>query len=248
MTITSALSAQLLPLADLPAVRAHAGAAPTGPTRNTQYAAPTGTAGCACGQNPCRCDLLSQTASIADRVELSPQATAARELTDEEQAQIRELKQRDQEVRQHEAAHLAAAGSYARGGASYEYETGPDGKRYAVGGEVQIDTSPVPGDPDATIRKMQTVRQAALAPHNPSAQDRRVAAQAQATINKARGEKARKQDRTDEPANTPGRAENASANTVEPPFARSAGGSPAAAYDVARLDARAARGALDLLA
>ena len=31
-------------------------------------------------------------------------------------------------------AHLSAAGAYAHGGASYEYELGPDGKRYAVGG------------------------------------------------------------------------------------------------------------------
>ncbi len=40
------------------------------------------------------------------------------------------------------------------------------------------DTSPVPGDAEATIRKAQTIRAAALAPANPSAQDRAVAAAA----------------------------------------------------------------------
>ena len=58
------------------------------------------------------------------------------ELTDEEKAEVDELKDRDREVRQHEQAHMAAAGPYAKGGPSYEYTRGPDGKRHAVGGEV----------------------------------------------------------------------------------------------------------------
>ena len=110
------------------------------------------------------------------------------ELTDEEQAQVDELQQTDREVRAHEQAHLAAAGGNATGGASFEYKTGPDGKRYAVAGEVQIDVSTVPDDPDATIRKMEQVRAAALAPADPSAQDRSVAAQALQAIQEARSE------------------------------------------------------------
>ena len=89
-----------------------------------------------------------------------------------------ELRARDTEVRQHERAHLAAAGSLARGGAQLDFVTGPDGRQYAVGGEVSLDTSPVPNDPEATIQKAQTVRRAALAPAQPSSQDQRVAAQA----------------------------------------------------------------------
>lgn len=96
----------------------------------------------------------------------------------EEQAAIAELKRRDQEVRQHEAAHLSAGGAYVRGGARYSYQAGPDGKRYAVGGEVSIDTSAVANNPEATAAKMQAVRAAALAPANPSGQDLAVAAQA----------------------------------------------------------------------
>lgn len=116
------------------------------------------------------------------------QAFGARELNQEDQQVVQELKQRDQEVRTHEHAHVAAGGQYVRGGVQYEYQTGPDGKRYAVGGEVSIDTSPVSGDPEATIRKAQTIRRAALAPAQPSAQDRRAAAAASQMEMKARQE------------------------------------------------------------
>ncbi len=92
------------------------------------------------------------------------------------QQESAELAARDREVRTHEAAHQAAGGGLA-GAASFSYETGPDGKRYAVGGEVSIDMGSE-RDPAATIAKMQRVRAAALAPANPSAQDLAVASQA----------------------------------------------------------------------
>lgn len=94
-----------------------------------------------------------------------------------EQQQIEELKARDTEVRVHEQAHASVGGQYA-GSPSYEYQRGPDGTNYAVGGEVQIDVSEIPGDPQATIDKMQTVRAAALAPAAPSSADRAIAADA----------------------------------------------------------------------
>ncbi|MEM7606799.1 MAG: putative metalloprotease CJM1_0395 family protein, partial [Myxococcota bacterium] len=100
-------------------------------------------------------------------------------------AEVERLRQRDREVRNHELAHAAAAGPYG-GPPRYELERGPDGTMYATGGNVRIDVSPVPGDPDATIRKMRQVRRAALAPAEPSAQDRRVAAPAAAEEAKAR--------------------------------------------------------------
>lgn len=97
------------------------------------------------------------------------------------------LKARDREVRAHEAAHQAVGGQYA-GSISYVYERGPDGAQYAVGGEVSIDTSPVQGDPQATIEKMRTVRAAALAPAEPSPQDRAVAAEAMQLMLQAQSE------------------------------------------------------------
>lgn len=96
----------------------------------------------------------------------------------EEQRQIQALKARDSEVRAHERAHMNVARGIATSGASFTYQAGPDGKRYAIGGEVQIDISPVPGDPEATLRKAETIRRAALAPASPSSQDHSVAASA----------------------------------------------------------------------
>jgi len=108
-------------------------------------------------------------------------------LTEEERQKVDDLKRRDAEVRTHEQAHAAAGGPYA-GAPRFRFVRGPDGKFYAVAGEVTIDTSAVPGNPQATIRKMQQVKRAALAPHEPSAQDRRVAAEAERKIMQARQE------------------------------------------------------------
>lgn len=89
-----------------------------------------------------------------------------------------QLRSRDSHVRSHEAAHVGAGGRYVRGGASFSYQTGPDGRQYAVGGEVGIDTSPIPGKPAETAEKMRVVRAAALAPSDPSAADLSIAAAA----------------------------------------------------------------------
>lgn len=128
---------------------------------------------------------LNAESSRTDQV---AKAGGTTDLSQEEQAEVRKLKQRDQEVRRHEQAHKAAAGQHASGGPSFEFTTGPDGKRYATGGEVNIDTSAVPGDPQATIAKMQQIQRAANAPANPSSQDRAVAAQASAAERAARAE------------------------------------------------------------
>jgi len=78
------------------------------------------------------------------------QKVAEQEQQDAEQ--IKELKARDTEVRIHEQAHATVGGQYA-GSPSYEYQRGPDGTNYAVGGEVQIDVAEIKGDPKATIEK-----------------------------------------------------------------------------------------------
>lgn len=103
---------------------------------------------------------------------------------DLERQQLVELAIRDNEVRAHEQAHKSVGGQYT-GAISLSYQTGPDGKRYAVGGEVPIDVSPVAGDPQATITKMRTVKAAANAPADPSAQDRKVAAAATRLLTRA---------------------------------------------------------------
>jgi hypothetical protein len=108
-------------------------------------------------------------------------------LTEDEQKKVQELQQRDREVRAHEQAHKAAGGALA-GSPTFKTVRGPDGKSYAVSGEVKIDTSAVPNNPEATIRKLEQVKRAALAPSNPSSQDRQVAAEAEAKIQQARQE------------------------------------------------------------
>lgn len=106
------------------------------------------------------------------------------EESDANQAAIQELKQIEQEVIAHEAAHQAAGGRFA-GAVSYSYTEGPDGKRYITGGEVPIHV-PASDDPEQTLRDMEQVQRAALAPGNPSAQDRSVAASAAAAAAQAR--------------------------------------------------------------
>lgn len=110
------------------------------------------------------------------------------QLSEEEKKQVAELAKRDREVKSHEAAHKAAAGGHAKGGASFEYQVGPDGRQYAVGGHVDIDAGPVNGNPEATLAKAQAVQAAANAPADPSGQDRAVAAAAAQMAAQARKE------------------------------------------------------------
>lgn len=117
----------------------------------------------------------AEKAAITQR---KPDGTA---LSQADLQEVEQLKTIDTKVKAHELAHLAVAGPYARGGINLQYERGPDGKNYAVGGEVSIDVSKE-STPQATIDKMQVVRAAALAPADPSSQDRKVAAAATAAI------------------------------------------------------------------
>lgn len=126
----------------------------------------------------------------------SDQASAGRDQADDKQQQARKAKKeaqdvaqleaRDKEVRIHEQAHAAVGGQYASA-PRYEYTTGPDNKRYVTDGEVSIDVSKA-ATPAQTIEKMQLVQRAALAPAEPSAQDRKVAAEAAQQIATAKRE------------------------------------------------------------
>ncbi len=98
------------------------------------------------------------------------------QLSDEEKLQVAKLQQRDSEVRTHEASHMAA-GAGLTSGADFTYQKGPDSKMYAVGGEVEIDTSPGK-TPEETIQKAQQIKRAALAPSSPSPADLKIAANA----------------------------------------------------------------------
>jgi hypothetical protein len=128
-------------------------------------------------------DRSQPAASKADE-RLQEQQQLSRQMAETENQQqekidqqtIQSLSTLDREVRNHERAHAAVGGQYA-GAPSYEYERGPDGVNYAVSGEVPISTGAT-SDPQLTIEKAQIIRRAALAPAEPSAQDRKVAAEA----------------------------------------------------------------------
>jgi hypothetical protein len=142
------------------------------------------------------------------------------ELTPQEKAKVSRLQTRDAEVRSHEAAHIAASGGMA-GAASYTYATGPDGKRYAIGGEVSI-SSPPTTDPEQALLNAERMQAAALAPANPSGQDRAVAARAASIAARARvamaeekaaTQQAAKDDQEDE---TQGSSDSEESIDVEP--------------------------------
>ena len=141
---------------------------------------PTGTTPSAPADAPARTSAPAEPSQSSTSVELSPEALAL----------IAKLKARDTQVRQHEQAHLAAAGSLAVSGASYVYQRGPDGVSYAVGGEVQIDTSPG-RTPEETVARARAIMAAALAPADPSGPDRAVAAHAQQLMQQALAAQAR---------------------------------------------------------
>lgn len=111
------------------------------------------------------------------------------ELKLDEKRVVYELQARDTEVRAHESAHQAAGGGMT-GGANFSYERGPDGKMYAVGGEVSI-SMPKGSTPEEVISNAQQVIAAALAPADPSAQDMSVASSARAMMIQAQQEKAK---------------------------------------------------------
>lgn len=95
----------------------------------------------------------------------------------QDQQQIQALASRDREVRAHERAHASVGGQFTSA-PRYEFQRGPDGVNYAVGGEVSISLPTNQSSPEATLQALEQVKRAALAPAKPSQQDRQVAARA----------------------------------------------------------------------
>ena len=102
--------------------------------------------------------------------------------------EISQLQQTEQEVIQHENAHKSV-GAGVTGAVTYTHTTGPDDQRYINGGEVAIQMPATTGETDETLQLLEKVRQAALAPTEPSPQDLRVAASASAQIQQVRADK-----------------------------------------------------------
>jgi SprA-related family len=130
----------------------------------------------------------SGRSSTGETTEAEQKQRIEQSINEQDARLLQRLRSRDREVRAHEAAHAAAGGPVVQGGPSYTFQKGPDGRSYAIGGEVRIDTSKVANDPEATLAKADRVRRAALAPAQPSPQDIRVASRANQTAAQARVE------------------------------------------------------------
>lgn len=147
-------------------------------------------AGAAGGSSSTALETPNRSSGASSRSSEQGSSGKSTELSQEDQQRVAELVSTDRKVRAHEQAHASVGGRYA-GAPSYDFERGPDGLAYAVGGEVSIDASPVANDPEATLSKMDIVQRAALAPADPSAQDRQVAARAAGHAAQARVDLAR---------------------------------------------------------
>jgi len=117
------------------------------------------------------------------------QLRSEHELSSEELQQLRELERRDQEVRTQDMAFLAAAGG-AAGSYSLQYETGPDGRRYATGADIKLDTSSG-ATPEQTLAKARALRAASMSARassdvNAATKAVRMEAEARAEIERAR--------------------------------------------------------------
>lgn len=87
---------------------------------------------------------------------------------------LEKFKQADANIRSHEQIHATIGQTTAP--ISYNYQKGPDGKMYAVGGSVKLDVS-LPDDPKAAAFKLDQIEKAAMGPSDPSGADTTIATQ-----------------------------------------------------------------------
>ena len=126
------------------------------------------------------------------QLEKTSQDKSDNDLSPQEEEMVTELEARDAEVRAHEAAHQAAGGGMT-GAATYTYQQGPDGKMYAIGGEVSISMS-AGSSPEETIANARQIAAAAMAAGEPSPQDFSVAASARVMEMKAQQQLSREKE------------------------------------------------------
>jgi len=122
-----------------------------------------------------------------EQAQKSNKSSDPNELSESEKKLTEDLASRDAQVRAHESAHQSNAGGLA-GAASYTYQQGPDGKLYAIGGEVPIST-PTSSTPEEAIANARKITAAAMAAASPSPQDFAVASSAKMMEAQARQQK-----------------------------------------------------------
>jgi hypothetical protein len=95
-----------------------------------------------------------------------------------DRALLEKLRDRDALVRGHENSHILAAGGQVSGPVQYTYQTGPDGRQYAIGGSVNISVVSSPANDEDAARQAETARRAATAGGEMSLRDMQVAMRA----------------------------------------------------------------------
>ncbi len=111
---------------------------------------------------------------LPPQIALSPLDLALLQESRDNPLAVAELMQIDAGVRSHERQHFFTAGGLASGVPEYQYAIGPDGRLYAVGGHVDVSTTPTT-DPAKAARDGAALARAATAPADSSAQDVNVA-------------------------------------------------------------------------
>lgn len=85
---------------------------------------------------------------------------------------LNKFKNKDSEVKTHEQTH--ASGATTTSAINYNYQVGPDGKLYAIGGSVRFDTS-IPKDPQSAKVKMDQLQSASSSVSSLSGADASIA-------------------------------------------------------------------------
>ena len=135
------------------------------------------------------------------------------ELSEDEQRLVNDLASRDAEVKMHESAHQMAGGGMT-GAASYTYQQGPDGKMYAIGGEVSISMQGG-STPEETIAKAKQVAASAMAPGSPSGQDFSVATSARMMEMKAQQQLSKEKQEESQGIQTYSQEQNSSKDNLQ---------------------------------
>lgn len=87
---------------------------------------------------------------------------------------LAKFRKADADIKSHEQVHASIGPTTSP--ISYNYQQGPDGKMYAVGGHVKLDTS-IPDDPKAAAFKLDQIKRAASGPMDSSGADNTISQQ-----------------------------------------------------------------------
>jgi|GEM_PF-4441125 len=110
-------------------------------------------------------------------------------VSSEDLGELRDLQRSDRQVRVQENLQRQMAAGFVRGAPVYEYEEGPDGRRYAVAADTEFELPDArAGDPREAARDAANARRAALASAISSPAEQAFAARAASAEARARAE------------------------------------------------------------